>query len=87
MTNLSLEYGFDSNTSDEVEPDDVESLQDQQQAVEQPPCLVRPDDLPALKQNAVNNPATFTHMQRGYWIIQTGESDAADHNNTHNKNG
>lgn len=33
QTNLSLEYGFDSNASDEVEPDDVKSLQHQQQPV------------------------------------------------------
>lgn len=64
QTNLSLEYGFDSDASDEVEPDDVKSLQHQQQPVEQPPGPVRPDDLPALKQNAVNNPATDTHIQR-----------------------
>lgn len=61
QTNLSLEYGFDSDASDEVEPDDVKSLQHQQQPIEQPPGLVRPDDLPALKQNTVNNPATNMH--------------------------
>ena len=64
QTNLSLEYGFDSNTSDEVEPDDVKSLKDQQQPIEQPPGLAWSNDLPALKQNTVNNPTTNTHIHR-----------------------
>lgn len=32
-TYLSFEYGFDSNTGNEVEPDDVKSLQHQQQPI------------------------------------------------------
>lgn len=56
--NLSLEYGFDSNSSNEVEPNDVKSLQHQQQPVEQPPGPVRPNDLPAVEHNGMNNPAT-----------------------------
>lgn len=57
-TNLSLEYGFDSNSSNEVEPNDVKSLQHQQQPVEHPPGPVRPNDLPAVEHNGINNPAT-----------------------------
>lgn len=33
-TNLSLEDGFDCNASNEVEPDDVKSLQHQQQPIQ-----------------------------------------------------
>lgn len=35
----------------------MKTLQHKQQPVQQPPCSVRPHDLPALKQYAVNNPA------------------------------
>lgn len=64
-TNLSLEYGFDSNSSNEVEPNDVKSLQHQQQPVEQPPGPVRPNDLPAVEHNCMNNPATRTGDEDG----------------------
>lgn len=63
QTNLSLEDGFDSNATDEVEPDDVKSLQHQQQTIEQPPGLIRPSNLPALKQDAVDDPKTRTRIQ------------------------
>lgn len=33
-TNLSPENGFDGNAHDEVEPDDVKALQDQQQPIQ-----------------------------------------------------
>lgn len=66
-TNLSLEYGFNSNASNEVEPDDVKNLQDQQQPVEQIPGLVWPSHLPAVKQNTVYNPITNRNKHTGYW--------------------
>lgn len=53
---LSPENGFDGNAHDEVEPDDVKALQDQQQPIQQPPGPIRPGNLPALNQNTVNNP-------------------------------
>lgn len=59
-TNLSPENGFDGNAHDEVEPDNVKALQDQQQPIQQPPGPIRPGNLPALNQNTVNNPTTKT---------------------------
>lgn len=52
---LSLEQCFDGDASDEIEPDDVKGLQDQQQTIKQPPGPIGADDLPALEQDAGNN--------------------------------
>lgn len=38
----------------------MQHLQDQQQGVEEPPGGVGPDDVPALKQRAVQDPAMAT---------------------------
>lgn len=56
VTHLAPQHGLHSYTGDEVEPDDVQHLEDQQQEVEEPPGRVRPHDGPALKQSGVQDP-------------------------------
>lgn len=74
QTNLSFEDSFDSYASDEVEPDYVKSLQDQQQPVYHPPGLIWTNNLPALKQHAVNNPTKKKHQvfKKLYFVKTNG---------------
>ncbi len=58
---LSSHDGFEGDAADEVGPDDVQHLQHQQQKVKEPPGRVRPDDVPALEERRVQNPATTKH--------------------------
>lgn len=53
MTHLPPQHSFHRYTGYEVEPDDMQQLEDQQQGVEEPPGRVRADDVPALKHGGV----------------------------------
>lgn len=56
VTYLAAQYGFDSYTSYEVGPDDVQHLENQQQDVENPPGWERSNYVPALKHSGIQHP-------------------------------
>lgn len=56
VTHLAAHHGFDSYTSYEVGPDDMQYLEDQQQEVEKPPGRVWPDYGPTLKHSGIQDP-------------------------------
>lgn len=86
MTHPAPQHGFDSYTGYEVEPDDMQHLEDQQQDVEEPPGRVRPDYGPALKHSGVQDPEKTQETNRCelYFnhIINQHSSNEAHYNRT-----